>query len=65
MPFRVCVCIGTLALLIAAGATPSAAQSATFKPEVGQPGKDVVWVPTPEALVERCWTSPKWAGTIS
>ena len=53
MPFRVCVCIGTLALLIAAGATPSAAQSATFKPEVGQPGKDVVWVPTPEALVEK------------
>src|SRR6187401_2925040 len=53
MPFRVCVCIGTLALLIAAGATPSAAQSATFKPEVGQPGKDVVWVPTPQALVER------------
>jgi len=53
MPFRVCVCIGTLALLIAAGATPSAAQSATFKPEVGQPGKDVVWVPTPEGLVEK------------
>ena len=53
MPFRVCLCIGTLALLLAAGATPSAAQSATFKPEVGQPGKDVVWVPTPEALVEK------------
>jgi SAM-dependent methyltransferase len=47
------VCVGALALLIAAGATPSAAQSATFKPEVGQPGKDVVWVPTPEALVEK------------
>jgi phospholipid N-methyltransferase len=24
-----------------------------FKPEVGQPGKDVVWVPTPQALVDR------------
>jgi hypothetical protein len=25
----------------------------TFKPSVGQAGKDVVWVPTPDALVER------------
>src|SRR5262245_39847401 len=24
-----------------------------FEPQVGQPGKDVVWVPTPEALVEK------------
>jgi len=24
-----------------------------FKPEVGQEGKDVVWVPTPQALVEK------------
>ncbi len=24
-----------------------------FEPQVGQPGKDVVWVPTPDALVER------------
>lgn len=24
-----------------------------FKPSVGQPGKDVMWVPTPQALVER------------
>ena len=27
--------------------------AADFKPEVGQPGKDVVWVPTPQALVDR------------
>jgi ubiquinone/menaquinone biosynthesis C-methylase UbiE len=25
----------------------------TFEPVVGQPGKDVVWVPTPEVLVEK------------
>src|SRR5688500_12690703 len=25
----------------------------TFKPEVGQAGKDVVWVPTPQTLVDR------------
>jgi hypothetical protein len=32
-----------------------AAQSGTkpFEPTVGQPGKDVVWVPTPQALVEK------------
>ena len=24
-----------------------------FTPQVGQPGKDVIWVPTPDALVER------------
>jgi precorrin-6B methylase 2 len=33
------------------------AQTATtqkpFEPEVGQPGKDVVWVPTPQALVDK------------
>jgi SAM-dependent methyltransferase len=28
-------------------------QPQEFKPEVGQAGKDVVWVPTPEALVDR------------
>lgn len=25
----------------------------TYRPEVGQPGKDVIWVPTPERAVER------------
>src|ERR1041384_5981960 len=25
----------------------------TFEPEVGQAGKDVVWVPTPQAVVDR------------
>src|SRR5262245_54341522 len=24
-----------------------------YTPQVGQPGKDVIWVPTPDALVER------------
>ena len=27
-----------------------------FKPELGQPGKDVIWVPTPERAVERMLT---------
>ena len=30
-----------------------AAQSNTYQPYVGQPGKDVIWVPTPAALVEK------------
>jgi precorrin-6B methylase 2 len=29
------------------------AQNKPFEPSVGQPGKDVVWVPTPQALVEK------------
>ena len=31
----------------------TARQNAPFTPQVGQPGKDVVWVPTPEPLVEK------------
>ena len=45
------------ALLAAALALPAAAQNAAkdkeYTPSVGQEGKDVIWVPTPEALVER------------
>lgn len=52
------------ALLRAAAATPllavpalAAAQQTTgssaFVPQVGQQGKDVIWVPTPDALVDR------------
>jgi SAM-dependent methyltransferase len=43
------------ALSLAATQVFSQAQPAAqeYKPEVGQAGKDVVWVPTPEALVER------------
>ena len=29
------------------------ALAADFEPKVGQPGKDVIWVPTPNSLVER------------
>jgi SAM-dependent methyltransferase len=28
-------------------------ESSTFEPEVGQQGKDVVWVPTPQAVVDK------------
>ena len=41
-----------LAFLIAA---PAAAQQ-KFEPQVGQSGKDVIWVPTPDDVVERMLT---------
>jgi SAM-dependent methyltransferase len=50
--------VPVLALLIATtGLALAQAQrapaTATFEPEVGQPGKDVVWVPTPQAVVDK------------
>lgn len=44
----------TLALGGAAGAqTDISSATDTYEPRVGQPGKDVIWVPTPQALVDR------------
>ena len=42
-----------LAFCLALSAAAATAQKGTFAPEVGQPGKDVVWVPTSQALVDR------------
>jgi hypothetical protein len=46
-----------LCLLILAGPalaqTPQDARQQPFQPQVGQRGKDVVWVPTPQALVDK------------
>ena len=53
MKCRLYLGLAALALLIATTPARPTAQSAPFKPEVGQPGKDVVWVPTPEAMVEK------------
>jgi precorrin-6B methylase 2 len=42
------------AFAVASLAAPAAAQTAKpFEPTVGQAGKDVVWVPTPQPLVEK------------
>jgi SAM-dependent methyltransferase len=38
---------------VASVAMGQTAAQAPFEPKVGQPGKDVVWVPTPDALVQR------------
>jgi hypothetical protein len=41
------------ALLPAAAHAQASKESKEYTPQVGQSGKDVVWVPTPQALVER------------
>lgn len=48
----------TLALTVLAAPAPAAAPASAPVPEepsikVGQPGKDVIWVPTPEAILDR------------
>ncbi len=39
--------------LVSAAAQAQATQTKPFEPQVGQPGKDVVWVPTSQALVDK------------
>ena len=43
---------GVLALSLPALAFAQAQPAHKFEPEVGQPGKDVVWVPTPQVVVD-------------
>jgi SAM-dependent methyltransferase len=42
-----------VALIVPAWAVAQQPQTRPFEPTVGQAGKDVVWVPTPEVLVEK------------
>jgi SAM-dependent methyltransferase len=47
---------GIVAFIIALSTSSAGAQQAaqeSFKPTVGQAGKDVVWVPTPDSLVQK------------
>src|SRR5262252_6439660 len=45
----------TSAVMLAATSALAQTQTQTkpFEPQSGQPGKDVVWVPTPQALVDK------------
>jgi len=45
--------LAALALLLCTGAFAQAPQTSTYEPTVGQGGKDVVWVPTSHALLEK------------
>jgi precorrin-6B methylase 2 len=40
-------------VLVSSAAFAQATQKPPFEPQVGQAGKDVVWVPTPQVLVEK------------
>ena len=42
-----------VALALAVSVADAPAQTTPFTPTPGQPGKDVVWVPTPQELVEK------------
>lgn len=52
---RIAAALFTLALAGAswAGSPSQATESKEFVPTVGQAGKDVIWVPTPQALVDK------------
>lgn len=47
------VALTTWLCLLGTAASAQTATQAPFQPEVGQPGKDVVWVPTSETLVAK------------
>ncbi|HEY7441031.1 MAG TPA: class I SAM-dependent methyltransferase [Vicinamibacterales bacterium] len=47
------VCLLVIAASVFVGAQATQAPTAPFEPKVGQEGKDVVWVPTPQALVDK------------
>jgi precorrin-6B methylase 2 len=42
-----------IAVTVSAQTATQTAPAGQFEPRVGQPGKDVVWVPTPQALVDK------------
>ena len=44
--------VRALPLAVLLAVAPALAQE-PYQPQIGQPGKDVVWVPTPELLVQR------------
>ena len=42
-----------LSLIFASSGAPAQSGKSEYQPQVGQEGKDVIWVPTPQALVDR------------
>jgi len=44
--------VGLPLLLLLAGFMAAQAQQIIYEPEYGQPGKDVIWVPTPQVVVD-------------
>jgi hypothetical protein len=54
-----CLVLGTAGLI----AQTQAPSTDTFKPQVGQAGKDVVWVPTPQVVVDKMLDMAKVTST--
>ena len=46
-------CVLIIGLVLAGAGLLAQAQQAPFQPTVGQAGKDVIWVPTPQTLVDK------------
>lgn len=55
-PFTIAAAVLSAVLLGSGISTVHAAASDGYSPSVGQEGKDVIWVPTPQALVDRMLT---------
>jgi len=47
------ICAALALLILCAGASYAGQAGQEFEPRVGQEGKDVIWVPTPQALVDK------------
>jgi len=47
------MCRALVILLLLAGSSYAGQAGQEFQPQVGQDGKDVIWVPTPQALVDK------------
>ena len=56
--FLAAILAASLTAAVAAQTKPEYGDE-VFQPSVGQPGKDVIWVPTPDALVTRMLTAAK------
>jgi len=52
-PARLAVAVAASFALVTGALAQGAPKANEFVPQVGQAGKDVIWVPTPEELVER------------
>src|SRR5262245_29168507 len=52
-PFIRLLAVGGAAAMVTLSMALAQTSNKPFEPQVGQPGKDVIWVPTPLALVEK------------
>ena len=43
----------SLSVIVACGFAQAQSEKEEYQPHVGQEGKDVIWVPTPQALVDK------------